>query len=216
MPQVSDEVMFITIILGIAIFILIVLLAGVVLIHHYEHRRNDKFTWRSLVSTMTDFFPKAGPKEEPAPMPLADGVATSVSEPIPNIELESGSPAVGNTILLPEDRTTEVRPTSEIKALSLDAGLTRDIKILNWVVCLIIASYVAFLGYDRLQHYLFLLLQLSSYFYGFAIILAFISPTCIAVAWLRLTGVRWRQALLLFPFVPVGVQVIYFIGNINN
>src|SRR5215216_2026528 len=147
-------------------------------------------------------------------------------------ELESGSPAVGDTILLPEDRTTtEVRPTSAIKVRSLAAGsaglfsidrrkdtsasgqgatiekLSKDIKTLNWVACFTIASYIAFLGYDRLQYTLFPLLQLPGY-YWFAKILPIISPTCIAVAWLRLTGIKWPQALLLFLFVPVGVFVI--------
>ncbi|MCI0610893.1 MAG: hypothetical protein L0Z71_17760 [Anaerolineae bacterium] len=71
MPQVSDEVIFIALILGIAIFILIGVLVGVVLIHYYEHRRTDRFTLSSLLRTITEFFPKARPKEEPMLSPPA-------------------------------------------------------------------------------------------------------------------------------------------------
>jgi hypothetical protein len=67
MPHGSDEVLFIGIILGIAVFILVVMLAGVVIIYFYEHRRNDKLTFRSLASTITDFFPEAKSKKETAP-----------------------------------------------------------------------------------------------------------------------------------------------------
>ena len=79
---------------------------------------------------------------------------------------------------------------------------------LNWVVCLIIASFLAYWGFLRLRQILAPPLPIPAYFYWFAIILAFISPACIAVAWLRLTGTRWLRALLLIPFVPVGFFII--------
>ena len=79
---------------------------------------------------------------------------------------------------------------------------------LNWVVCLIIASFLAYWGFLRLRQILAPPLPIPAYFYWFAISLAFISPACIAVAWLRLTGTRWLRALLLIPFVPVGFFII--------
>ena len=89
-----------------------------------------------------------------------------------------------------------------------------QLKTLNWGACCIIAAFVAFLGYDRLQRFLLPLFQIPGYYYWSANILAIISPICIAVAWLRLTGVTWPQALRLFLFVPVGVLVLWFITNI--
>jgi hypothetical protein len=66
MPHGSDEVLFIGIILGIAIVILVALLAGVVVIYFYAHPRNDKLTFDSPASTITDFFPGTKSKEETA------------------------------------------------------------------------------------------------------------------------------------------------------
>ena len=70
MPHGSDEVIFIGIILGIAIFILVALLIGVYVAFAREHRRNDKLTFRSLAGTVTDFFPGTKSKEETAPSSL--------------------------------------------------------------------------------------------------------------------------------------------------
>lgn len=56
MPRVSDEVIFMELILEIAIFILIALLSGVVLINYYEQGRNDKLTLTSLLSAIKEFF----------------------------------------------------------------------------------------------------------------------------------------------------------------
>jgi hypothetical protein len=77
-----------------------------------------------------------------------------------------------------------------------------------------IASYVAFLGFSRIQQILAPPFPIPLYFYWFAQTLAIISPTCIAVAWLRLTGWHWRPALLLFPYVPVGVIIIWLIVHL--
>ena len=51
MPQVSDEIIFIVPILGIAIFILIVLLIGVFAIFISEHGQKEQFTLQSLIRT---------------------------------------------------------------------------------------------------------------------------------------------------------------------
>ena len=150
-------------------------------------------------------------------------------------EPESSSVAVRNATPLPEERAkNEAGPEKEHKS-SLTAGgharffsqdkpkgelnsrqkvILESLKTLNWMACCIIAAFVAFSGYDRLQYMRFLLFPISSYYYWSANILAIISPACIAVAWLRLTGVEWRQALLAFLFVPVGVFVIWYMFNI--
>lgn len=78
-----------------------------------------------------------------------------------------------------------------------------------------IASYVAFLGYSRIQQILAPPFPIPIYFYWFAQTLTIISPTCIAVAWLRLTGMKWPPALLLFLYVPVGFMIIWLIAHIQ-
>jgi hypothetical protein len=79
---------------------------------------------------------------------------------------------------------------------------------LNWVACFILASLLAFWGYSRIRGILGPPLPIPAYFYWFAIIMTFLSPACIAVAWLRLTGTKWLPALLIIPSMPVGVLII--------
>lgn len=85
---------------------------------------------------------------------------------------------------------------------SLQGGVSdsfpEKIKALNWVVCLIVATYVALSNYEHVSH----LVSDTSLDLYFAL-LAIISPTCLAVAWLRLTGTPWRRALSLFIWVSV-------------
>ena len=89
--------------------------------------------------------------------------------------------------------------------LGLDK-LPKELKVLNMVICFIVATALAFLNYSRIVNTLDQM-PLRSFLNW----LAWISPTCMAVAWLRLTGVPWRQALLLFIFVPVVLMGILFI-----
>jgi hypothetical protein len=111
------------------------------------------------------------------------------------------------------------------KALELDAHLLArgriflyayfmHLKTLNWGACCIIASVLAFSGYQHVQRVLLPLFQVPGYYYWSAYILAVLSPVCIAVAWLRLTGLGWRWSLGLFFCVPVGAFVIWYIVNI--
>ena len=93
-------------------------------------------------------------------------------------------------------------------------GIFESLKRFNWAACYAIASFVAYSGYDRLQHFMLPLFQIPGYYYWSAYIFAILSPACIAVAWLRLTGAPWRQALQLFLFVPVGAFVIWYMFNI--
>lgn len=84
--------------------------------------------------------------------------------------------------------------------------LPKELKTLNIVMCFIVATVIAFSNYSRNVNTLDQM-PLRSFLNW----LAWISPTCIAVAWLRLTGVSWRRALLLFIFVPVvliGILII--------
>jgi hypothetical protein len=153
----------------------------VVVIHHYEHRRNDKLTLSSLVSTITDFFPNSRPKEEPALNP-PDAISThSDAERESKIERESAQ---------------------KVKIESLPKGIQSP----SWVVGVILASTVASLYYFR-ELYNLNGTPLHIYFVWLAIII----PTCIAVGWLRLIGIKWRQALLLLIWVPAvfwGVWII--------
>jgi hypothetical protein len=89
--------------------------------------------------------------------------------------------------------------------LGLDS-LPKAIKVLNWGICFVIATFMALFGYFRVEVTL-----PSSPIHTFLNWLSVISPICIAVAWLRLTGVRWQHSLLLFIFVPVVFQCILFL-----
>jgi hypothetical protein len=175
MPQISDEAIFIGLILGIALFILLILLASVVFIQHYEHRGNDRLTLKSLLGTITDLFPNVRKKKEATPSPPDDTVIQTAPETAPNIEHESAR------ITKPE-------------------SLPDRIKTLNWIVCFIIAAYVAWSNYWRV-HFVVANTSLNIYI----ILLSIISPTCFAVVWLRLTGFEWRRALQLFIWVSVTI-----------
>lgn len=89
--------------------------------------------------------------------------------------------------------------------LGLD-NLPKELKALNWGICFVIATGIALVGYFRTEAAL-----PSSPIRTFLNWLSVISPICIAVAWLRLTGVRWQRALLLFIFVPVAFICILFL-----
>ena len=85
---------------------------------------------------------------------------------------------------------------------------------LNWEVSLLLASVLAFLGYFRIHAFLGPPIPLPAYVFWALKLLALVSPACIAVAWLRWTGVKWSTCLLLFPIVPVGVFTIWLIRQV--
>lgn len=84
--------------------------------------------------------------------------------------------------------------------------LPNGIKTLNWIVCFLIASSVAGWEYYRVSS----VVQHPSLLIYF-ILLAIISPTCLAIAWLRITGTEWRKALSLFVWVSVAFAGIWFL-----
>jgi hypothetical protein len=85
---------------------------------------------------------------------------------------------------------------------------------LNWEASLLLASLVAYLGYVRIDEILDPPIPLPGYLFWALKLLALISPTCIAVAWLRWTGVQWATALKLLPIVPIGVFTIWLIRQV--
>jgi hypothetical protein len=74
----------------------------------------------------------------------------------------------------------------------------KETKRFHFVFCFAIASLVAVLNY---YHGVGTIVQTPLQW------MTWISPTCIAVAWLRLAGIKWRHALLLFIFVPIATFV---------
>jgi hypothetical protein len=82
---------------------------------------------------------------------------------------------------------------------------------LNWFVCLILASLVAYPEYARVRAILAPPLPIPVFFYWSALSLAALSPAWIAVAWLRLTGLKWLPALLLIPTMPAGIFMVWFV-----
>jgi hypothetical protein len=171
----DSEIIFIAAILLIAISILAILLVAVFWVFFSGAGRRDKFTWRSLVNTIAEFFPKAPSKEEPTPSPPVDMVAQSISEPGQNIEL-------GSSHIAKIERSP------------------KRIQTLNWWVSFIIATYVAWSKYWRV-HFIIENTSLNIYF----ILLSIICPICFAVIWLRLTGFEWRRAIRLFIWVSVAI-----------
>jgi hypothetical protein len=85
---------------------------------------------------------------------------------------------------------------------------------LNWEASLLLASGVAYLGYIRIDEILDPPIPLPGFLFWALKIIALISPTCIAVAWLRWTGVQWASALLLFPPVLAGAFTIWLIRQV--
>ena len=102
--------------------------------------------------------------------------------------------------------------------LLVPAGIYRTLRswsqTLNWEASLLLASVVAFLGYIRIDEILDPPIPLPAYLFWALKIIALISPSCIAVAWLRWTGVKWATALLLFPHVLVGAFTIWLISQV--
>jgi len=102
--------------------------------------------------------------------------------------------------------------------LLVPAGIYRTLrswsKTLNWEASLLLASVVAFLGYIRIDEILGPPISLPDYLFWALKTIALISPTCIAVAWLRWTHVQWSPALLLFPLVLVGAFTIWLISQV--
>jgi hypothetical protein len=105
-----------------------------------------------------------------------------------------------------------------ILLLLVPAGIYRTLhswsQTLNGEASLLLANVVAFLGYIRIDEILDPPIPLSGYLFWALKIIALISPSCIAVAWLRWTGVRWSTALLLFPLVLVGAFTIWLISQV--
>lgn len=97
------------------------------------------------------------------------------------------------------------------------AGIYRNLRswsqTLNWEACMLLASVVAFLGYIRIAGILDPPIPLPGYLFGALKIIALVSPGCIAVAWLRWSGMQWATALLLFPHVLVGAFTIWLISQ---
>jgi hypothetical protein len=89
-------------------------------------------------------------------------------------------------------------------------AIVRSFRTLSWRACCIVAPVVAFFGYGHVERTLPSVFQIPGYYYWTAAILAIFSPACLAVAWLRLVGFPWRQALKLFLLVPVGALIIWY------
>jgi hypothetical protein len=98
------------------------------------------------------------------------------------------------------------------------AGIYRILRswsqTLNWEASLLLASVVAFLGYMRISEILDPPVPLPGYLFWALKLIALISPSCIAVAWLRWTRVPWATALLLFPHVLVGAFTIWLFRQV--
>lgn len=86
--------------------------------------------------------------------------------------------------------------------LGLDK-LPNNIKLFNWIICLVLTVLVTISSY-------------GIYVYSFppqipqesAELIAWVSPACIAAAWLRLTGISWRSTLLFLVLAPLTAFVL--------
>jgi hypothetical protein len=89
--------------------------------------------------------------------------------------------------------------------LGLDK-LSPNVKTLIWIICFVFSLGPAASGFLRIRESMGSLFYLSW--------LAIMSPICISAAVLRLAGVKWRYALLLFFLVPVSVMGYYLAINL--
>jgi hypothetical protein len=80
--------------------------------------------------------------------------------------------------------------------LGLDK-LPNNIKLLNWIICFVLTVLATISSY-RIYVYAFPP-QISR---ESAELIAWVSPACIAAAWLRITGISWRSILLFLVLVP--------------
>lgn len=92
--------------------------------------------------------------------------------------------------------------------LGLDK-LPKTIKLLNWIICFILTVLETISTY-RIYVYAFPP-QISR---ESAELIAWISPTCIAAAWLRITGISWRSILLFLVLVPLTAFLIESMINL--
>lgn len=88
--------------------------------------------------------------------------------------------------------------------LGLDR-LPANIKNLNLMVSFIAVIWIAIKNYFRVP------VPQQMPLGTFLDWLAWINPTCIAIAWLRMTGVKWKQTVLFFIAVFIVFKVIMFI-----
>ena len=84
---------------------------------------------------------------------------------------------------------------------------------IKWQLSFVIASALALLGYLRIQNILGPPLPIPLFIIWNLKIIAVLSPTFLAVACLRWSGLQWRPALLLFPLVPVGMLAFWIISE---
>ena len=107
---------------------------------------------------------------------------------------------------------------SIVLLLLLPAQIFRTLRswsqTLNWEASLLLASVLAFLGYIRINEFFGPPIPLPAYLFWALKLLALISPACLAVAWLRWSGVRWAIALNLFPIVPIGAFTIWLMRQV--
>jgi len=188
----DSESMIIVIILIIAVFILVILLIATFALLRSEAKTKNNIESKNEVKTS---------------LPVAVLDTFSEDEPIkddvPKNELKSSSLVGVFARLFPEDRLKNALRSSQ---KSISDSLPKVIKTLNWTMCFILATFISILNFFRGQ-YIMGPSSMRTYF----VCLAIISPICLAVAWLRLTGVKWRQALLLFIYVPVAFLALMFI-----
>jgi hypothetical protein len=82
-----------------------------------------------------------------------------------------------------------------------------DAQTWNWVLSFIVASAIAYPGYQRMLGILAPPLPLPMILYWLGKGLALVSPACLAIAWLRARNVPWRAALVMIPCMPMGLVI---------
>ncbi len=89
--------------------------------------------------------------------------------------------------------------------LNLDT-LPRDIKTINWLVCLILIAYIVGTRGYIFDHILYSGNELWNDIPAVKM-LAIISPISLIIGWLRITGIRWRYIILL----PIFVKILFLL-----
>jgi hypothetical protein len=91
--------------------------------------------------------------------------------------------------------------------LGLDK-LPNNIKLLNWIICFIWTVFETVSSYEIYVSSIPPQISGES-----AELIIWVSPACIAAAWLRLTGISWQSILLFLVLAPLSS---FMIGSLIN
>ena len=199
--------------IAVPVFILMIGLFAILLI---QEQRMAGLTWKSLtarlkIPSLKIKLKKESPRPKPEPVskvigPMPEPAAVmdeKVPEPNPTMVIDKTTlePASAPTFdeAIPERKRTIQFPS--IQRVLRELWTDRR-GFWNWLLCYAAASLVAWQNYNHMQFYYSMS---STSLYPYFLLLDALSPACLGIIWLKMTGLRWRHALLLLILVPAAL-----------